>query len=161
MRVPRRIPFYTNRVTRHPPKIPMTPPLTMGRAIEFTAMDSETNTPIKCTFYDMKAKVSHPISVEELSHLPTLKGHGTNVVEDKATESMKQLRAKDASKWTITRLSKEFQVPRSLIINRVLSLAERQRASEELEETIDRMSVAEKRGFILKHVIRHARRQVL
>lgn len=161
MRVPRKIPFYTNRVTRHPPKIPMTPPLTMGAGVEFTAKDSITREPVRCTFYDMKANVVNPLSVDELSHLPALKGHGTNVVSGKVVESMRKLRQEDACKWTITRLSKEFQVPRSLVINRVLSLAERERASEEVVETIDRMTVAEKRGFILKHVIRHARRQVL
>lgn len=107
-----------------------------------------------CTFIQLKPKT---IKFETLPPLVPSKV-GRYVGED-AVEEMTRLRAEAPEKWTLTQLSKRFQVSRLFVINNVFSKEEREKYKQEIDDMIRSMTLKEQKGWILRHKIRQDREE--
>ena len=143
MRVPKRIPPFTNPCKRIPPTIPIPPLKTASDAILVEG---------NCKFYDLKGKAE---SVEEI--LPPLIKNliGRTISQDKINEMRKVY---STGKWSITALSNQFGINRSFVIRNVLSETDRTKAEDVICRRIDSLSLKQKRGFLMKYKIRENRR---
>ena len=150
MRVERRIPFYTNPAKRILAKIPNPSPRTLGAPVEL--LDGSVR------FYNFNSLAQEASANELPPLLPESKK--LPLTDFSILARMRELRGQHPRYWTITRLSKEFGVHRSLVIDRILTSKEQQRAREELNDQIDRMGLTKKRGLIMRYRIREHRRDL-
>lgn len=151
MRVAKRIPFFTQPCRRLPPKIPNPLPKTTSGPI---------TTEGKCVFYDLRAKASG--APENLDQLPPLLPNPVGrIMSQGELNRMRQLRTENPKRWTITALAAKFNIHRSYIIKNVLTKTEQLQAKEELLERIDRLTFAEKRGWLMRYKIREHRRDLV
>lgn len=106
-----------------------------------------------CTFIELNSSsASNP--VVQMTSPPLAKNYGGLVVSQSSVNEMKQLRAGQPERWTVTQLSKRFQVSRSFVISNVFSPEERDTFKGEIDEMITNMSIKQQRGWILRHKIK-------
>lgn len=155
MRVPNRLPPYTNKCKRLPPKIPNPLPKTAGAPIALGH---------GCTFYDLTARAtdaqSSAVNSEGGGPL-LLRSTVGRILSQEQVEEMRRRRLADPNRWTITALAKEYTINRSFIIKNVVSREDQALEVAELAARIDSLSLKQKRGWQMRCKIREHRRDII